>query len=240
MTLKDKTLEERKKLTKAYPMLISAYAGSGKSTCVEFLPEEDKARTIIFLAENKQLPEDDESLYRTIYRLKTEGENPTDSGNVKFRTIEEYLPLIKKAIAHEEVDRIVLDSFTAYVDTLERTYTKLHNGFTIWVEFSKHLYDLFAVLKNETYTHAKYVYILGHYVPSKDAKERDGERFTKVAGSKHYRMVEANFNTVLTIEDFKFVADNEDQFSSTRIKRSLNPYESKENSLAELEEAFSK
>ena len=240
MNLSGKTLEERKKLTKAYPMLISAYAGSGKSTCVEFLPEEDKARTIIFLAENKQLPEDDESLYRTIYRLKTEGENPTDSGNVKFRTIEEYLPLIKKAIAHEEVDRIVLDSFTAYVDTLERTYTKLHNGFTIWVEFSKHLYDLFAVLKNETYTHGKFVYVLGHYTQSKNPKEKDGERFTKVAGSKHYRMVEANFNTVVTIEDFKFIADNEDAFSSTRIKRSLSPYESKQNDLGELESDLAK
>ena len=56
-----------------------------------------------------------------------------------------------------------------------------------------------------------------------------------VKGNAHYRLVESHFNTVVTIEDFKFKADNHAAYDSTRIKRSLSPYESKENSLAELE-----
>jgi len=241
MNLKGLSNEERRKITKSFPVLISGYANSGKSTAVEFLPDEEKARTIIFLAEGKQLPEDEESAYRTIYRLKAEDDTTKkDFANVKYKTIEEFLPIMKKAIAHAEVDRIILDSFTAYVDALERTYVKLHNGFQIWTTYSQHLYDLFSMMKEETYTHGCFFYCLGHYVPVKDKKDKDGEMFTKVAGSKHYRMVESNFNTVVTLEDFHFTADNTNQFDSTRIKRSLNPYESKLNSLAELEEALSK
>ena len=47
-------------------------------------------------------------------------------------------------------------------------------------------------------------------------------------------------NTVLTIDEFKFVADNTDSLDSTRIKRSLSPFETKENNLQELEELLTK
>ena len=239
MNLQGLTVQERKDLTRSYPVLISSFPNMGKSSAVEFLPDEEKARTIIFLAEGKQLPEDRESQYRTIYRIKTD-ESQKNEGNVKYLPIEQYLPTMKKAIAHDEVDRIILDSFTAFTDTLERTLVKLHNGFTVWVEYSKELYDFFSTIKEETYVHGKFVYVLGHYVPAKDKKEKDSEQFTKVAGSKHYRMVESNFNTVLTLEDFKFKADNNEVFDSTRIKRSLSPFETKDNSLAELEEILTK
>ena len=52
----------------------------------------------------------------------------------------------------------------------------------------------------------------------------------------HYRMVEANFNSVLTIENHKFVADNDNEYDSTRINEKLNPLETKDNSIQELEQ----
>jgi hypothetical protein len=166
------------------------------------------------------------------------GSGCQDEGNIKYRTIEEFLPLIKKAIAHKDVDRIIIDSFTAYISELERTYVKLHNGFQIWTTYVQHLHDLFMVLKEETYAHAKLVYLYGHYLPSKDKKDSDAEKFTLVKGKEFYRMIESQFNTVLTIEDFRFVADNSNPYDSTRIRRSLSPYESKGNSLKDLEETL--
>ena len=67
MNLENVELTERKKLTKAYPVVIVGNPGCGKSASVEFLPEDEKQRTIIFDMENKGLPEDDECFLMTKY-----------------------------------------------------------------------------------------------------------------------------------------------------------------------------
>jgi hypothetical protein len=237
MTLENITLIDRKKLTKSYPCIITGQPGCGKSAAVEMLPSEEKLRTIIFDLENKGLPEDTEDQYYKIVKLVSIDSEvrPIDEGNILYKTIEEILPYFRKAIASDKIDRIVLDTFTAYVAELERHYVTVSNGFTSWVNYSQHLHDFFRTVKEETYAHGKFVYVIGHYRPSKDRKDPDAEKFMVVKGNAHFRLVESHFNTVLTIEDFKFKADNTDSFDSTRIKRSLNPYESNENSLAELE-----
>lgn len=243
MTLENIDLDQRKKLTRAYPVLISAFPKAGKSAAVEFLPPEDKKRTILFDVENKGLPEDDPDQYRSVYRFKpttpdAKTKGYKDEGNVKYLTIEDMMKRMQQAIAHPEVDRVIVDSFTAFVAEFERHYVTTSNGFTVWNKYNQMLHDFFALIKEETHTHGKFVYILGHYKPAKDKKDSESEKFTQVKGRDHFRMVESNFNTVLGLEDFKFVADNSDPYSSTRIKRSLNPYESDENSLDELEYAL--
>jgi len=243
MTLKDLDVLERRKLTRSYPVLISSMPGQGKSSTVEFLPAEDKKRTIVFDTENKGFPEDDPSDYRTVYRLKptdVDAKSPSykDVGNIKYLTAEDTLKRIQLAIAHPDVDRIIIDSFTALVTELERRYMKVHNGFNVWNTYNDMLHDFFAIIKEETYTHGKFTYVLGHYTPQKNKKDPEAEYFTKVSGNAYFRLVESQFNTVITIEDFKFKADNTDIYNSTRIKRSLNPYESNENSLQELEHAL--
>jgi len=253
MTLKNLTLQERKKLTKSHPVLISAFPKSGKSSAVEFLPDEDKARTVIYDLEGKGLPDDDESKYRSIIKLKDRMKPDlaylyVDEGNVKYRDIDQIMVHMRKAIGHEDVDRIIIDSFSTLVDEFEKYYVKVSNGYATWIEYNSELYNWFRMLKEETYTHGKFVYVLGHYTPAKptvDAKgkvtvDTESERFTKVKGKDHFRMVESHFNTVLTLEDFKFIADNKNEFDSTRVRRSINPIQTKENSLAELEEALSK
>ena len=242
MNLSDKSLEERKKLTKSYPILIAAFPNAGKSSAVEMLSDEDKARTMIYDLEGKGLPEDDESLYRAIIKIKNVYETNDylykDIGNVKYKSIEDVMLHMRKAMAHKDVDRIIIDSFSTLVDEFEKHYVTVSNGFASWIQYNKELYSWFRMLKEETYTHGKFVYVMAHYKPAKDPKDTESEKFTTVKGKDHFRMVESHFNTVLSIEDFKFRADNTDTFDSTRIKRSLSPYESKQNSLAELEETI--
>ena len=242
MNLSDKSLEERKKLTKAFPVVIVGKPGCGKSASVEFLPEDEKMRTIIFDMEDKGLPEDDESAYYKVIKLISidATSKPKDHGNVIYKTIEEIVPYFTKAMASDKIDRILIDTFTAFVSELERHYVTVSNGFTVWNSYNQQLHDFFRVVKSETYTHAKFVYILGHYKPSKDRKDPDAEKFMVVKGNAHYRLIEAHFNTVIEVDEFKFRADNTESFDSTRIKRSLSPYESKQNSLAEFEETITK
>ena len=118
---------------------------------------------------------------------------------------------------------------------LQLTTASEHNV-TTWVQYSKALTDWFSLLKDETRFNAKFVYVLGHYTPSKDSKDTEAEKFTKVKGTMHYRMVEANFNSVLTIDNHKFIADNDNEYDSTRINEKLNPLETKDNSIQELEQ----
>lgn len=254
MNLQGKTLEERKKLTRSYPVLISSFPKAGKSSAVETLSDEDKARTIIYDVEGKGLPDDDESKYRAIIKLKDSSKPDLaylyeDEGNVKYRDLTSMMNHMRKALAHEEVDRIVIDSFTALVDEYAKYYVTVSNGYTVWTLYNGELYDWFRMLKEETYTHGKFVYVLGHYTPAKpikDAKtgkitvDNESEKFTKVKGSDHFRMVESHFNTVVTIEDYKFVADNGNEFDSTRVRRSINPIETTTNCLNELEEILTK
>jgi hypothetical protein len=242
MTLENLTLQERKKLTKSYPVIIAASPGAGKSAAVEMLPDEEKLRTIIFDLENKGQPEDSEDKYYKIIKLVSidTSPRPVDEGNVIYKTVEEIVPYFRKAVASEKIDRIIIDTFTAYVAELERHYVTVSNGFTVWNSYNQQLHDFFRTIKEETYAHGKLVYVLGHYKPSRDKKDSDAEKFMVVKGNAHFRLVESHFNTVVTIEQFKFMADNTAEYDSTRIKRSLSPYESKENSLAELEEALSK
>ena len=243
MTLEDKSPAERARLTRLYPMLISSRPGAGKSRAIEQLPPEELKRTIYIDLENKGTPNlFDDDFYKVV-RIKPEGLIPADkvhlykdTKNVLYKSLSELMLYIRKALASPKIDRLILDSFTALVDQLEAHYVTVNNGFTTWVQYSKALTEWFSLLKDETRFNAKFVYVLGHYVPAKDSKDTDAEKFTKVKGTMHYRMVEANFNSVLTINDHKFIADNDNEWDSTRINEKLNPLETKDNSIQELEQ----
>lgn len=240
MTLENIALVERKKLTRSYPVLIASRPNSGKSASVEFLSDEDKKRTIIFDVEGKGLPEDTPDIYRSVYKLKPKDIDPKskgykDEGNVKYLSITELIARMVAAIGHKDVDRIIIDSFTSFVNALEAHLVTVHNGFTIWSKYSIALNEFFAMIKEETYTHGKFVYIMAHYRPAKDKKDTESENFAQVKGTAHYRMVESNFNSVISIDNFQFIADNSDEFTSTRIKRSLNPLQTDDNNMDVLE-----
>ena len=253
MTLKDTPMATRRRLTRMSPTLVSSFPNTGKSFCVEQLKDEDKARTIIVDLEGKGLPNSFDDEYRTIIRIKPAGLVPPekahlyiDHENIKFKTLSELMPYIRLALGHPEVDRMVIDSFSALVEQLEVLYVTTSNGYTVWNTYNKELSEWFSLLKEETRFNAKFVYILGHYRPSKASKGADGkvttdteaEKYTLVKGSVHFRMVEANFNCVLSLEDHKLFADNDNPYDSTRIHKALSPFETEVNSFKELEEKF--
>jgi hypothetical protein len=251
MNLKDLPLADRRKLTRMSPTLVSSFPNAGKSFCVEGLPEEEKQRTIIIDLESKGTPNDFDDQYRTVVRIKPVGMIPpekahlyVDYENVKYKSLPELMVYMRAALAHPDVDRIVIDSFTSLVDQLELYFVTLSNGFTVWLKYSQELTEWFSLLKEEARFNAKYIYVLGHYRPSKPTKDgkidTEAERFTVVKGTMHHKLVESNFNCVLTIEDHKLVADNSNEYDSTRIHQKLSPYESQLNSFKEFEEDVAK
>lgn len=93
------------------------------------------------------------------------------------------------------------------------------------------------MLKAECHAHAKFIYVMAHYKPVK--KELGDRKTVSVRGNEWYALIESEFNTVVeaVVEggEFKFVADNSDEFTSTRVARSISPIETEQNSLDELE-----
>jgi len=242
MTLKGLSLPERRAATRAYPCLIVGVPGCGKSTIVEFLTPEEKQETIIIDIENKGLPSDLDSDYKTVVRMKPAGLISPDVAhlyqdyeNVKYKTIAELFLYLRKAIAHPDVSRIVIDSFTALVSEIETQMLTVHNGFSSWVAYNAELQEFFNLIKQECKVVGCLLYVHAHYTPAKDPKDKESENFAKVSGNKWYRLVESQFSTVITIEDHKFIADNSNEYDSTRIHRDLSPMETDENSLVELE-----
>ena len=137
MNFKDVDLATRRKLTRVYPVLVSSFPNTGKSFCVEELEPEDKARTILIDLEGKGQPNDFDDEYRTIIRIKPDGiispeeaKLYVDYDNIKFKTLAELKLYIRAALAHADVDRIVIDSFSSLVEQLEVLYVTTSNGLT--------------------------------------------------------------------------------------------------------------
>jgi len=244
MNFKEKPIGERRKLLRSYPVLISSFPGRGKTASIETLSDEDKQRTIIFDLEGKGLVEDYDDQYFRVVRFKPLNVDPSkehmyaDYDNVKYKTLPELKIYVEAVMNSNDVDRVIIDSFTALVDMIEKHYATVNNGFNVWKAYNDELHDWFTMLKDNTRFTGTICYVMGHYVPSKSKADIDSEKFTKVSGTKHYRLVESHFSTVLTIEDFKFKADNSNEYDSTRIARSLSPFETESNSIAELESIF--
>jgi len=247
MILEGKDLIERRRIAKAYPVLIAAKQGTGKTAAMEFLSDEDKKRTVYINFENKSLPNDFGDEYRTIYMVKPSTMsaservgNYKDYDNVKYKTLDELKLLMKKIFAHKDIDRVVLDSTTSLHEQIERHYVTTSKGFTVWTQYAQEILEWLSIIKEETMVNGKFCYVIGHQLPAKNANIKDEEEpYIQIKGNTFPRGVyEGNFNTVLTIIDHKFVADNDDSYNPTKIHKSLNPYESEENSMAELEETL--
>ena len=223
------TAEERRPLTKSFPVLLSSMPGGGKSSASEFLTPEEKKRTVILNFDAKELPEDEESDYFLVKHF-TNDDPKLDMFSA--------LGSIRKAIANKNVDRIIIDTFSGYYKDLWLLCKKKYTGWDVSNNYNANIAEFLNLIKTETATHCKFVYVYAHYKP---IKKDLGEKKTVVTkGNEWYAMVESEFNTVIeaVVENgkFYFMADNGDEFTSTRVRRSMNPLQTEENSLAELEE----
>jgi len=243
----DMSIQDKRRITKAYPVLICAPVGAGKTRSMEQLAPEDKKRTVYICLDNKDLLDSFEDEYRTVVYPKPEGIIPperaklyVDYDNIKFKTLSELELYLRAAMEHPEVDRIVIDSVTKMNEELETKLVTTTKGFTTWSEYGKAIMEWVKLFKEEQRYSGKLVYVFAHYTPAKNSSDSaDAERFVQTKGNIWKRGdYEGHFNTVVEIQDHKFIADNEDNWSSTRIHGSLSPYESEENSLPELEDAL--
>jgi len=134
MNFKEKPIAERRKLLRNYPLLISGPPNTGKTAAIETLSDEDKSRTVFFDLEGKGLVEDYEDQYFRVVRFKPMVVEPgkeamyTDYENVKFKTLPELKVYFESIMASDQVDRVIIDSFTALVDTAEKYYATVNNG----------------------------------------------------------------------------------------------------------------
>jgi hypothetical protein len=231
MNLQGKTLEERLYATRYFPAILTGEVGTGKTSAIEMLSPEDKKRTLIVSYDGKSMPLDTDDMYFKVRYL--------DDNFDVIKSINS----IKKAIAHEDVDRVVIDTLSGFAKELQVYANKNYRGFEVYNTFNNEMDEFLKMLRVEVRTHGKFLWLLAHY----PVYEKKGENRKAIAsvGSKHGNgTYESIVNTVVeaTLEDGKFFfrADNTDNFDTTRIRRDLSPYKSNENSLAELEEALSK
>ena len=227
MNLKDKTLEERLYATRAFPAIITGEVGTGKTSAIEMLSDEEKKRTLIISYDGKSMPLDTDDMYFKVRYID-------DTFDV-IKSINS----IKNAIAHEDVDRVIIDTLSGFAKELQIYSSKNFRGFEVYNNFNNEMDEFLKMLRVEVRAHGKLVYMLAHY----PVYEKKGESRKAIAsvGSKHGNgTYESIVNTVIeaTMEDgrFFFKADNTDEFDTTRIRRDLSPYKSKTNSLQEFEE----
>ena len=247
-TLKGVDKLTARKMTRAFPVLVLGKQGSGKTFSMEQLSSDEKARTIYINFENKNLPNDFGDEYRTVVQVKPAGMLApevahlyVDYDNVKYKTLEEMKIYCRKALAHKDVDRMVFDSTTSMHEQLERHYVSVSKGFTVWTTYAAEILNWLSLLKEETNFNNKFVWVFGHNVPPKNSKNmEEADPYVQIKGNTFPRgSYEANFNTVINVEDHMFTADNDDSFNPTRIHKTLSPYTSETNSLQELEAALS-
>ena len=247
MTLEGVSLEDRRELTRAYPLLLAGKQGVGKSSAMETYTPEEKQRTVYFDMDNKSLPGDTGREYYRIVKLKPMGQLVpaqaklyVDRDNIKFKTITELKLYFSAVINHDTVDRVIIDSTTALHSDIEKHYVSVSNGFTIWQLYRQEVSDWLSIVKSETQFAGKFTVMIAHYFQAKNANLHDeDERFVQIQGNGFPRgTYESNFSTIVEVVDHQLIADNEDEYSSTRIHRSISPLQTKSNCLKELEDEY--
>ena len=231
MNLKNKELVERKKLTSHYPLLIAGDTGSGKSTALSNMNLIDKKRTVIFNFDEKHISENDEEFYKVISGFKISD----------FDLINKLDTAILKYAKDDNVDRIVIDTFTSMTKLINRWSAEHHRGFDIWNAYNNSITQLINTIKTATLIYGKFGIVMGHYPPKENGNIK---RYLTTKGKEHTNVIEEQFNTVVEsfIEDgaIHFKADVWDTSNTTKTKLIEGSFQFKRTALTDLEDLFNK
>lgn len=148
-------------------------SGRGKSTAISTL---DPLKTVIFNTENKPLP------FREAKDFK----------NVVVESSGKLLAFLIEASTREDIEVIVIDSFSAWLDHL-MNYARLnYKNYEIFNHYNEQIYSLFQIIRRTK----KYVILIAH-----DEILTDGDGATvkrvKVQGNKWEGLIEKEANIVL-------------------------------------------
>ena len=233
MILKDIALADRKRLTSHYPVLLASETGSGKTFAFSQLSPEEKARTYVLNFDGKSISDDDSEFKKVYHEF-----------NIKdIEMVEKIERQIITVLAHEDVDRLLVDTFTLMTKLFNRWAAEHFSGFDIWIAYNNAITQILECLKASTLTYGKFTYVTAHY-PPRIGMAPNTKRYVTTKGKEHTNIIEESFSTVVEtiMEDrkFKYCCDVFDETNTTKTKLVEGSFKFVRTSVDDLERVLTK
>jgi len=202
-------------------IFICGASGTGKSTSLRNLNPET---TVILNTERKQLP--------------FKGALKFGDRNVFIDTVDKYFKTFEYAMNKEDVETIVIESFTSLTEMVYKRANDIYEGFDLWGYYKDKIGEILDISKNTD----KWVIFLGidQALESSNGVE---ERFVAVDGSWKKKVekefVIVCFSRMHTGEDgtpiYEFITNKQEGFENCSVKSPMDMLDAKmPNDLAEL------
>lgn len=233
MILKDITLANRKRLTSHFPVLLASETGSGKTFAFSQLSTEEKARTYVLNFDSKAISDDDSEFKKVYHEFNIKNIEMVDNIEQQIITV----------LAHEDIDRLLLDTFTLMTKLFNRWAAEHYSGFDIWNAYNNSITQILECIKLATLTYGKFAYVTAHY-PPRVGMAPNTKRYVTTKGKEHTNVIEESFSTVVEtiMEDrkFKYCADIFDETNTTKTKLIEGSFKFVRKSVDDLEQVLTK
>lgn len=233
MILTDIKLVDRKRLTSHYPVLLASETSTGKSFAFAQLTPEEKKRTYILNFDNKAISEDDSEFLKVYNTFDIEDIDMVDKIEKQIITV----------LSNDQVDRLLLDTFTLMTKLFNRWAAKHFKGFDVWNAYNNAITQILECIKSATLTYGKFTYVAAHY-PPRVGMAPNTKRYVTTKGKEHTNIIEESFSTVVetVMEDraFKYYADVFDETNTTKTKLVEGSFKFVRNSVDDLERVLTK
>lgn len=202
-------------------IFICGASGTGKSTSLRNL---DPEKTVILNTERKQLP--------------FKGALKFGKKNVFIENITKYLDTFKAAVKREDIEVIVIESFTSLTEMVYKKAGDLYDGFDLWGFYREKIAEILDISKNTN----KWIIFIGIDQVLEGANGIE-ERFISVDGSWK-KKVEKEFVIVCYshmhtgengIPSYEFITNKQEGFENISAKSPMEMLPPRmPNDLAEL------
>ena len=174
------------------PVLFVGDSGEGKSTAIEHLPQE---RTLVINTEDKPLPFEEYASFKVVRATTYKKLMATLQQLAEIDSVvkgADGVETIKKG-AGSKYDYVVIDSFTAIAEFIERYVTHMYNGFEQWKQYNLILSEI--VNKVKALPQQPFMIALPE---QKDMSFGETKSYVRVKGKElKYGWVESQFAIVL-------------------------------------------
>ena len=233
MNLENIKLVDRKRLTSHYPVLLASETGTGKSFAFAQLSPEEKKRTYILNFDNKAISEDDSEFLKVYHIFDVDDIDMVDKIEKQIITV----------LSNDQVDRLLIDTFTLMTKLFNRWAANHFSGFDVWNAYNNSITKILECIKSATLTYGKFTYVAAHY-PPRLGMAPNTKRYVTTKGKEHTNIIEESFSTVVEtiMEDrkFKYVADVFDETNTTKTKLVEGSFKFARTSFDDLERVLTK
>ena len=233
MNLENIKLVDRKRLTSHYPVLLASETGTGKSFAFAQLSPEEKKRTYILNFDNKAISEDDSEFLKVYHIFDVDDIDMVDKIEKQIITV----------LSNDQVDRLLIDTFTLMTKLFNRWAANHFSGFDVWNAYNNSITKILECIKSATLTYGKFTYVAAHY-PPRIGMAPNTKRYVTTKGKEHTNIIEESFSTVVEtiMEDrkFKYVADVFDETNTTKTKLVEGAFKFARESVGDLERILTK